>query len=131
MTTPPPKGQAKAPNAGDAENSRPSYTTKHNEKESQKRARSAVFVAHGMGQQLRFETLAQIAEGLRAKDACIRLKESHDNPRSPTEEKPQKKESPKKSETIQIMDGDQPLPGIRVKLLDAKNKTDIEVDIYE
>jgi hypothetical protein len=43
------------------------------QEQSQRRgqSRSAVFVAHGMGQQIRFETLTQIAEGCAPKTPNI------------------------------------------------------------
>src|SRR5262245_16989808 len=116
------EAQTATHNAGAAEARQTSYTTKCFEKKPQRQARSAIFVAHGMGQQMRFETLAQIAEGLRAEDARRR------NKLRPEESKAIQ---PEQSETIQIAAGDKLLHGIRVKLFDAMEKPDVEVDIFE
>ena len=116
------EAQTTTHNAGAAEARQTSYTTKCFEKKPQRQARSAIFVAHGMGQQMRFETLAQIAEGLRAEDASRR------NKLRPEESKAIQ---PEQSETIQIAVGDKLLHGIRVKLFDAMEKPDVEVDIFE
>ncbi len=99
---------------GSAENEQAGYAVQSFDEKPQEQSRSAVFVSHGMGQQIRFETLAQIAEGLRAEDE-----------RSAGAQ-PQSDKRDKRPRVITIKSGEKELQGIRLNLAGAH-----VVDIFE